>query len=110
LRALAVTTATRASAMPDLPTIAEAGRDLGLGKFDVGTWFGLFAPAGLPADQLARLNKAFVAALETADTRARMAALMAEPSPSTPEQFGAFVKAELAKYKTVVQASGAKVD
>jgi tripartite-type tricarboxylate transporter receptor subunit TctC len=110
LRALAVTTATRASAMPDLPTIAEAGRDLGLGKFDVGTWFGLFAPAGLPADQLNRLNKAFVAALETADTRARMAALMAEPSPSTPEQFGAFVKAELAKYKTVVQASGAKVD
>ena len=110
LRALAVTTAVRASAMPDLPTIAEAGRSLGLGGFDVGTWFGLFGPAGLPAEMLARLNKAFVAALDAPETKTRMTQLLAEPSPSTPDQFAAFVKAELAKYGPVVKASGAKVE
>jgi tripartite-type tricarboxylate transporter receptor subunit TctC len=110
LKALAVTTASRASAMPDLPTVAEAGRSLGLGNFDVGTWFGLFGPAGLPADVLARLNKAFVDALAAPDVKARMAQLMAEPAPNTPAQFGAFVQAELAKYGPVVKASGAKVD
>ena len=110
LRALAVTTASRTTAMPELPTIAEAGRAAGLGQFDVGTWFGLFGPAGLPADVLARLNSAFVAALATPEVKARMAQLMAEPAPSTPEQFAAFVKAELAKYGPVVKASGAKVD
>ncbi len=110
LRALAVTTAARANAMPDLPSIAEAGRGLGLGEFDVGTWFGLFGPAGLPAEMLAKLNKAFVAALEAPETKARMAQLMAEPSPNTPEQFAAFVKAEWAKYGPVVKASGAKVE
>jgi tripartite-type tricarboxylate transporter receptor subunit TctC len=110
LKALAVTTASRSSAMPDLPTVAEAGRSLGLGNFDVGTWFGLFGPAGLPADVLARLNKAFVDALAAPDVKARMAQLMAEPAPNTPAQFGAFVQAELAKYGPVVKASGAKVD
>jgi tripartite-type tricarboxylate transporter receptor subunit TctC len=110
LRALAVTTAVRASAMPDLPTIAEAGRSLGLGGFDVGTWFGLFGPAGLPAEMLARLNKAFVAALDAPETKTRMAQLLAEPSPTTSDQFAAFVKAELAKYGPVVKASGAKVE
>lgn len=110
LRALAVTTAARASAMPDLPTIAEAGRGLGLGGFDVGTWFGLFGPAGLPSEMLARLNKAFVAALDAPETKTRMAQLLAEPSPTTPDQFAAFVKAELAKYGPVVKASGAKVE
>jgi tripartite-type tricarboxylate transporter receptor subunit TctC len=110
LKALAVTTAARSPAMPELPTMAEAGRDLGLGGFDIGTWFGLFGPAGLPADVTTRLNQAFVAALNSPEVKARMATLMAEPSPTTPEQFGAFVKAELAKYGPVVKASGAKVD
>ncbi len=110
LRALAVTSSHRATAMPELPTIAEAGRDLGLAHFDVGTWFGLFGPPGLPAETLARLNKAFVAALDLPETKARMASLMAEPSPTSPAQFAAFVKAELAKYGPVVKASGAKVD
>ena len=108
LRALAVTTAARSSAMPDVPTIAEAGG--GLAHFDVNTWFGLFGPAGLPADVTRKLNKAFTDALATPDIKARFATLMAEPIPSTPEQFGAFVKRERAKYETVVKASGAKVD
>ena len=110
LLALAVTGAQRSPAMPDLPTVAEAGRNLGLARFEVGTWFGLFGPAGLPPELLSRLNKAFVAALEAPETKARMALLMAEPAPTTPEQFSAFVRAELAKYGPVVKASGAKVD
>ena len=100
----------RSSAMPELPTIAEAGKALGLGRFDVNTWFGLFGPAGLPAEVTQRLNKAFVDALNSPDVKARMASLMAEPSPTTPQQFGQFVKGELAKYEKVVKASGATVD
>lgn len=110
LRAIAVTTRQRSSAMPDLPTVAEGGRADGLAAFDVNTWFGLFGPARLPAEVLARLNKAFVEALNAPETRARLATLMAEPAPSTPDQFAAFVKDELAKYRSVVQASGARVD
>jgi tripartite-type tricarboxylate transporter receptor subunit TctC len=110
LRALAVTTAKRATAMPEVPTIAESGRELGLASFDIHTWFGLFAPARLPADTTARLNKAFVDALNSAEIKTRLATLMAEPAPSTPEAFAAFVRAEHAKYEKVVKASGAKAD
>ncbi len=110
LKALAVTSSRRSGAMPDVPTVAEAGARLGLTAFDVGTWFGLFGPARLPADVTARLNKAFTDALAAPELKARMASLMAEPSPSTPDQFGAMVKAELAKYQAVVKASGAKID
>jgi tripartite-type tricarboxylate transporter receptor subunit TctC len=110
LRAIAVTTKARSSAMPDVPTIAAGGASLGLAQFDVSTWFGLFGPAKLPADVLAKLNKAYTEALASPELKARMATLMAEPSPMTPEQFGAFVKAELARYEPVVKASGAKVD
>lgn len=74
--------------------MAEAGARLGLKDFDISTWFGLFGPARLPADVTARLNKGFVDALNSPELKARMATLMAEPSPTTPEQFAAFVKAE----------------
>ena len=67
-------------------------------------------PARLPADVTARLNKAFVDALNSPDLKARLATLMAEPAPSTPEAFGAFVRTEHAKYEQVVRASGAKAD
>lgn len=110
LKALAVTTAQRAAAMPEVPTMSEAGADVGLGGFHVSTWFGLFGPARLPGDVLQRLNAAFVEALKTPEVRARMAALMAEPAPTTPDQFAAFVKAELARYENVVKASGAKAE
>ena len=108
LKALAVTTARRARAMPELPAIAETGA--ALAGFDVNTWFGLFGPARLPAEQLQQLNKAFVNALNTPELQARLASLLAEPMPSSPEQFGEFVKRERAKYERVVKASGAKVD
>jgi tripartite-type tricarboxylate transporter receptor subunit TctC len=110
LRAIAVTTAARTPAMPELPTVAESGRADGLGRFAVDTWFGLFGPAKLPPDVLARLNKAFVDALNAPETRARLASLLAEPAPTTPEQFSAFVRDELAKYRAVVQTAGARVD
>ena len=110
LKALAVTTARRSSAMPDLPTMAEAGADLGLARFDIHTWFGLFGPARLPAEQTARLNKAFVDALGSPELKTRMASLMAEPAPTSPDQFAAFVATELAKYETLVKATGAKAD
>ncbi|MFO1287940.1 MAG: tripartite tricarboxylate transporter substrate-binding protein [Rubrivivax sp.] len=110
LKALAVTTAKRSSAMPDVPTVAEAGGALGLRQFDISTWFGLFAPARLPAELTQSLNKAFVDALGSAEFKARMATLMAEPAPMTSEQFGAFVRTELAKYEAVVKASGARAD
>ena len=106
LKALAVTTARRSTAMPDLPTVAESG----LPGFDIGTWFGLFGPARLSAELTQQLNKVFVDALGTPELKARMATLMAEPSPNTPAQFAAFVRAELAKYEGVVKASGASVD
>ncbi len=110
LKALAVTSARRSSAMPDVPTVAEAGATLGLRDFDISTWFGLFAPAGLPAELAHSLNKAFVGALGSAEFKARMATLMAEPAPMTAPQFSAFVRAELAKYEGVVRASGARAD
>ena len=110
LRALAVTSARRSSAMPELPTLAEAGAALGLAGFDISTWFGLFAPAGLAPEQTTRLNQAFTAALAAPEFKARMATLMAEPAPTTPAAFAAFVAAELQKYKAVVQASGARAE
>jgi tripartite-type tricarboxylate transporter receptor subunit TctC len=110
LKALAVTTAERSSAMPDVPTIAEAGKAVGLAKFDVDTWFGIFAPAHLPAETTARLNKAFVDAIGSSELRARLAAFFAEPMPMSPERFAAFVKAELGKYERVVKASGARIE
>ena len=110
LKAIAVTTLARASASPELPTIAESGKALGLAGFDINTWFGLFGPAKLPTEVTQRLNKAFVDALNSPELRTRLAALLAEPMPSTPARFGDFVKGELAKYQTVVKASGAQVE
>jgi tripartite-type tricarboxylate transporter receptor subunit TctC len=110
LKAVAMTTAKRASAMPEVPTIAESGAAYGLAAFDINTWFGLFGPAGMPPAATQRLNKAFTDALASPEIKARMAGLLAEASPTTPEQFSAFVRAELAKYEKVVKATGAKAD
>ena len=106
LTALAVTSARRSTAMPDLPTVAESG----LPGFDIGTWFGLFGPARLSVELTQQLNKAFVDALASPELKARLSTLMAEPSPTTPAQFTAFVRNELIKYEGVVKASGASID
>ena len=78
--------------------------------FEIDTWWGLVAPAATPREVIVKLNQAFVAALNSPEAKTRFAALMAEPVANTPEQFGAFMKSELAKYETVVKASGARVD
>ncbi len=110
LKALAVTTSKRSSAMPEVPTIAESAADLGLAKFDINTWFGLFGPARMPADVTARLNRAFVDAMGAPDVKARLSLMMAEPSPTSPDGFTQFVRTEHAKYESVVKASGARAD
>ena len=96
--------------MPEVPTVAEGGRAVGLGHFAIDTWFGLFGPAHMPPETTQRLNKAFVDALDTPELKARLSSLMAESMASTPAQFGTFVQSELAKYKPVVKASGATVE
>jgi tripartite-type tricarboxylate transporter receptor subunit TctC len=105
LKAIAVTTLARSPALPEVPPVADT-----LKGFAIDTWWGLVAPAATPKDVIAKLNHAFVAALQTPEAKTRFAALMAEPVTSSPEQFGAFMKAELAKYEKVVKISGAKVD
>lgn len=110
LKAFAVTTATRAAALPELPTIAEAGKGLGLEGFDISTWFGVFAPANTPKEIVERLNHEIVAILKTDDMKAKLARIGAQPAPTTPEQFGALVQRELKKYARIVKVSGAKVD
>jgi tripartite-type tricarboxylate transporter receptor subunit TctC len=109
LKAFAVTTKTRAAALPDVPTVAEAGGKEFAG-FDVSTWFGVFAPAGTPAAIVDRLSEALRQALASGEMRERLARMSAEPAPMTPSEFAAFVRAEHAKYEKVVQFSGAKVD
>lgn len=105
LKALAVTTLARSTALPDVPPVADT-----LKGFSIDTWWGLVAPAGTPKDVIAKLNTAFVAALKSPEAQARFAGLLAEPVPTTPEQFGALMKSELAKYQAVVKAAGATVD
>ena len=105
LKALAVTTLHRSPALPDVPPVADT-----LKGFAIDTWWGLVAPAGTPREVVAKLNHAFVTALQSPEAKARFAGLMAEPVTSTPEEFGHFMKAELAKYEKVVKLSGAKVD
>lgn len=105
LKALAVTTQARSSALPEIPAMSDT-----LKGFAIDTWWGLVAPANTPKDVVDRLNHAFVAALNAPETKARFATLMAEPAPSTPAAFDTFMKAERAKYEKVVKATGAKVD
>jgi tripartite-type tricarboxylate transporter receptor subunit TctC len=105
LKAIAVTTLQRSAALPDVPTMADT-----LKGFSVDTWWGLVAPAGTPKEVLAKLNQAFVAALNAPETKARFALLLAEPVPTSAEEFGTLMQKERLKYQAVVQATGAQVD
>jgi tripartite-type tricarboxylate transporter receptor subunit TctC len=106
IRALAVTTPKRASAAPELPTIAESG----LPGFDISTWFGLFAPANVPKDVVAKLHAEFVRALALPDVREKLASLGIEPVGNRPEEFAAYIKSEAVKYGDVIKKSGARAD
>jgi len=106
VRALAVTTAKRTALASEFPTIAESG----LPGFDIETWFGVLAPAGIPREALDRLHAEFAKALAAPDVREKMVHLGAEPIGNKPEEFAAYIKAEAEKYAKVIRASGAKVD
>ena len=105
LKALAITSAKRNDALPDLPTVGET-----LKGFEVDTWWGLVAPAAMSKDLIEKYNKAFVDALNSDQAKTRFAGLMAEPVPTSSAAFGETMKRELAKYEKPVKASGAKVD
>jgi tripartite-type tricarboxylate transporter receptor subunit TctC len=106
LRALAVTTARRSAIAPDVPTLAESG----LPGFEVGSWQGVFAPAGTPPEIIRRLNTEIVKILKLPDVSEKLVGLGAEPVGNTSEEFTALVKAEVVKWADVVKKSGAKVD
>ena len=106
LRALATTGAKRDPALPDLPTLAEAG----VPGYESGVWFGLMVPTGTPRDVIARLNAEAVKGAKSPEFVKRMNDLGYNIIPGTPEHMTAMIKAEIARWTPIVKASGAKVD
>ena len=99
LKALAVTTGKRSSALPDVPTLAESG----LKGFDIGTWFGVLAPVATPKDIVARLNLEAVKIIQSSDFRKRMDEIGAEPIGNTPEQMGKQIHDDVEKFARLVK-------
>jgi tripartite-type tricarboxylate transporter receptor subunit TctC len=106
LRALAVIAPQRSPALPDVPTAAEAG----LAGYDVTTWYGVLAPAGTPRPIVERLNAEIVRAVHSPDVQERLAATGTEPRTSTPEEFGGYIRQEMAKWGKVVREAGLRAD
>ncbi|HTQ74562.1 MAG TPA: tripartite tricarboxylate transporter substrate binding protein [Burkholderiales bacterium] len=106
VRALAVTAPRRAATLPEVPTMAEAG----LPDFVVTSWFGLLVPAGTPAPIVARLNAETVKVLGRADVKATLAQQGLEVASSTPEQFGAHIQSEIARFTKIAKAAGIKAE
>jgi len=109
LKALAVTSGVRSGAMPELPTVAEAGGSL-LRNYEASSWFGLLAPAGTPADVVLRLQQETAKAMATPAVKDRLLSQGANPGGMAPAEFVKFIDAETKKWAVVVKASGAKVD
>ena len=107
LKAFAVTSAQRSNALPDVPTVEEAGK---LKGFEASSWFGLLAPAGTPADIVNRIQQETAKALATSAVQERLLAQGAIPGGMSPQEFTRFIDAEHVKWAAVVKASGAKVD
>jgi len=106
VRPLAVTTATRTAVLPDIPTVAE----LGIPGFEATTWHGLVAPAATPKDVIETLHRATVAALNDPVTRKALGDLGVDIAGSSPAEFSTYIKAEIPKWRAVVQASGGRLD
>ena len=106
LIALATTGAKRDPALPDLPTVAEAG----VPGYESGVWFGIMVPAATPKDVIAKLNAAAVQVAKSPEFIKRMTDLGYNLIPSTPEEMAAMLKAELARWAPIVKSSGAKID
>jgi tripartite-type tricarboxylate transporter receptor subunit TctC len=109
LKALAVTSGQRSGALPEIPTVSEAGGLL-LKNYEASSWFGLLAPAGTPADVVSRVQQETARALATPVIKERLLSQGAIPSGITPAEFVTFIAAETKKWAQVVKASGAKVD
>ncbi|MBT9505150.1 tripartite tricarboxylate transporter substrate binding protein [Rhodoferax sp.] len=106
VRAIAVTSATRSAAAPNIPTIAESG----LPGFEATSWFALMAPAGVPKDVLARINAETVRVMSLPDVREKLTTLGLDVKPGSPEALAAYIQSETAKWAKVVKESGAKLD
>jgi tripartite-type tricarboxylate transporter receptor subunit TctC len=106
IRALAVASRARQGALPDTPTFSEAG----LRDFEIDNFTGLVGPAGMPAEAVAKVHAAAVKALATSTVRERFASLGVQPIGNTPEQWGAEIRADLARWSKVIKAAGIKVE
>ena len=106
LLALGVTSARRSSALPEVPTIAEAG----VPGYEVSPWFAVFAPAGTPADVVARLNKALLTAMRQPETLRKLESVGAEPIGSTPQALAQHLNQELARWGALIQERGIRLD
>ena len=106
VRALAVTTAKRSDAMPDIPTMQEGG----VKGYEFTSWYGLVAPRAVPRPIIAKLNATVVNALQQKDLRERLESTGAEPQSSTPQQFGELLKREIGKFTSLVQRARLKID
>ncbi len=106
LRALAVLAPQRSAALPDVPTAAEAG----LPELDVTTWYGLLAPAGTPRPVIARLNAEIARIMHAPELQERLVSMAAEPRTSTPEEFGAYIRQEAARWGEVVRKAGLRAE
>jgi tripartite-type tricarboxylate transporter receptor subunit TctC len=106
LRTLAVTTGKRSSALPDVPTLAESG----LPGFDIGTWFGVLAPAATPRDIVARLSSEMIKIIQSPEFRKRMEEIGAEPVGNTPEQMAAQIRSDTEKFAKLVKQANVVID
>jgi tripartite-type tricarboxylate transporter receptor subunit TctC len=106
IKGIAVTTAKRSSLLPELPTISEAG----LAGFDANNWYGLVAPAKTARAIIDQLNAEVTKILNMPDVRTTLFNQGLDPAPGTPEQFGAYIKSERAKWAKVIKESGAKAE
>jgi len=104
LRPLAVTSAKRSAAAPEIPTVAESG----VAGFNVTAWYGVSVPAKTPRPVVDRLNAEFVRAIRSPDLRERLITAGADPAGNTPEQYTAFVQDEITKWDKVIKAAGIK--
>jgi tripartite-type tricarboxylate transporter receptor subunit TctC len=103
--ALGVSTITRSSALPNVPTVAESA---GLKDFEFNLWVGLFAPAKTPRDIVEKLNQETVRILNSAEMKERLVRIGADPMPMTPEQFDAYIREEIAVSAKIAAAAGIK--
>ncbi len=109
LKALAVTSAQRSAAVPDIPTLEQAGGAL-LRGYEASSWFGLLAPAGTSADSIGKIQQEVAKAMAKPEIKEKLLASGATPSGNTPAEFAKHIDAEITKWAGVVKASGAKVD